>query len=488
MKMKMNKRIICFGLVMLSLLSIASSRLSSNFLNGSILDFDSSENGGHWAVLVAGSNGFWNYRHQSDILHAYHILVDNGFPKDNIIVMAYDDIANDEQNPIKGKIFNKPDPKGPGKDVYAGVKIDYKGEDVNPQNFLDILQGKQMSVGSKRTLKSTSADRVFIYFSDHGATGLIAFPDGELYANDLNNTLKSMHDNKQYKELVFYLEACESGSMFDKILAPNTFVYATTAANPNQSSWATYCGPDDVVNGINIGSCLGDEYSVNWMEDSDANKGLSETLQIQYEHVRDKTKNSEVHQYGDLSYLKNPIGDYQGNQGDRIKTDDGFMEKIKKFVKKFVERLVKKFKDIIHHGKSKEESKKTETAETESYLKYLEEAKNSRVDSRDAKLRYLYDRAEKKNDMTSMNEYLTELRYIQKVDSTFKSFNEEMKIESTETVNLINFECLKPSVEAYKKICQWGEYDLKYVRNIAIACETKSVEEITQTFEKVCQQ
>lgn len=25
----------------------------------------------NYAVLVAGSNGFWNYRHQSDICHAY---------------------------------------------------------------------------------------------------------------------------------------------------------------------------------------------------------------------------------------------------------------------------------------------------------------------------------------------------------------------------------------------------------------------------------
>jgi glycosylphosphatidylinositol transamidase (GPIT) subunit GPI8 len=25
----------------------------------------------HAAVLVAGSNGYWNYRHQADIAHAY---------------------------------------------------------------------------------------------------------------------------------------------------------------------------------------------------------------------------------------------------------------------------------------------------------------------------------------------------------------------------------------------------------------------------------
>ena len=67
-------------------------------------------------------------------------------------------------------------------------------------------------------MKSTANDRVFIYFSDHGATGLIAFPNGELYADHLVKTLNSMHDKKQYKELVFYLEACESGSMFEKTL------------------------------------------------------------------------------------------------------------------------------------------------------------------------------------------------------------------------------------------------------------------------------
>ncbi len=26
-----------------------------------------------WAVLVAGSDGFFNYRHQADVCHAYHV-------------------------------------------------------------------------------------------------------------------------------------------------------------------------------------------------------------------------------------------------------------------------------------------------------------------------------------------------------------------------------------------------------------------------------
>jgi legumain len=45
-----------------------------------------------------------------------------------------------------------------------------------------------------------------------------------------------------------YLEACESGSMFQG-LPDNIKVYATTASNAVESSWATYCDGDDVVDG-----------------------------------------------------------------------------------------------------------------------------------------------------------------------------------------------------------------------------------------------
>ena len=36
----------------------------------------------HWAVLVAGSSGYGNYRHQADICHAYQIMKKNGIPED----------------------------------------------------------------------------------------------------------------------------------------------------------------------------------------------------------------------------------------------------------------------------------------------------------------------------------------------------------------------------------------------------------------------
>lgn len=39
-------------------------------------------------------------------------------------------------------------------------------------------------IGTGRVLTSTTADNVFIYFADHGGSGLIAFPSEYLYVDD----------------------------------------------------------------------------------------------------------------------------------------------------------------------------------------------------------------------------------------------------------------------------------------------------------------
>jgi hypothetical protein len=62
----------------------------------------------HWALLVAGSSGWGNYRHQADVLHAYHVLRAGGLLPERMIVMAYDDIAGHEMNPTRGKVYNRP--------------------------------------------------------------------------------------------------------------------------------------------------------------------------------------------------------------------------------------------------------------------------------------------------------------------------------------------------------------------------------------------
>jgi glycosylphosphatidylinositol transamidase (GPIT) subunit GPI8 len=45
----------------------------------------------NWALVIAGSNTWDNYRHQADVLHAYNVLnVRGGIPQSNIVSMTYD--------------------------------------------------------------------------------------------------------------------------------------------------------------------------------------------------------------------------------------------------------------------------------------------------------------------------------------------------------------------------------------------------------------
>jgi len=101
-----------------------------------------------------------------------------------------------------------------------------------------------------------------------------------------------------YNEMVMYIESCESGSMFQSILEDNIDVYALSASNAKESSWATYCTPDDLVDGKKMKTCLGDLFSVNWMEDTDKAKLDKETLKEQFTLVKKETKKSHVMEWG----------------------------------------------------------------------------------------------------------------------------------------------------------------------------------------------
>ena len=89
------------------------------------------EKSDHWAVIVAGSNTYQNYRHQADTCHAFQIMKKNGIPEEQIIHLSYNDVAKSWHNPFsyRGKLFNKPTKKGvKGVDVNDGCIVDYEGK------------------------------------------------------------------------------------------------------------------------------------------------------------------------------------------------------------------------------------------------------------------------------------------------------------------------------------------------------------------------
>ncbi len=260
-----------------------------------------------WALLTASSGSYLNYRHQADLCHAYQVLHSHGIPDENIVVMMMDDVAYFGWNPYPGKLYNRPG----GPNVYADVPKDYTMDLVTAENFMNILQGKNMTgIGSGKTIASGPNDRIFVYLVDHGARNMVLFPSGPssaLTSRTLINGLKNMHKEKKYKELVFYLESCQSGSMFHD-LPPDINVFATTSAKCYQPSFACYW--DHV-----IFAYLGDVYSVKWLEDSDRENLNKETLEKQYEIIKKETNiSSTVVKFGDMNIAKMSVADFMGTK------------------------------------------------------------------------------------------------------------------------------------------------------------------------------
>ena len=414
----------------------------------------------NYAVLVAGSNTYINYRHQADVFHHYQILIDRGFMPENIITFAYDDIAYNPKNPIEGKIYNSPK----GKDVYAGVIIDYIENDVTPENFIAAITGDEMSVNvndprsTAKVLTSTENDNVYIYFSDHGLDNSISFPNKFLYADELNDALLTMHEKKMYKELVFYMEACHSGSMFQDLLPKNISIYVVTAANPRESSFAEYCGKKAIVNGVNLGTCLGDEFSSRFMEDIESRSinNLKEyTIQKQFDYLDEAVLGSHVQQYGDLNVAQKSIFDF-------------ITSKTSKFLKTISKTIDFIFPSIYYEEEDEDETK---------------------INNENYRLEMLRIKAEQSNELGAEDEYYEEIAQEARVTLIFNIFNKWFILPKRNYEEKVNYDCYRKVVKYYEKYCGlFIDRDFKFMTHIVNFC-TKGIshKKAKTAFKQICE-
>jgi len=175
-------------------------------------------------------------------------------------------------------------------------------------------------IGNGKVIQSGPNDHIFVNFVDHGAPGLLAFPSGELHARELQDTILDMYQKNRFGKLVMYIEACESGSMFENLLPDDMNVFVTTAANSHEHSFACYYDSKR-------GTYLGDVYSVMWMEDSEIEDLSQETLFRQFSIVRKETTTSHVQEFGDLEIGKMKVAEFQGFGNATVAAVNGGMKK-----------------------------------------------------------------------------------------------------------------------------------------------------------------
>ena len=200
-----------------------------------------------YAVLVQGSAGFGNYRHQADVLNMYQLLRRGGFDDDHIILILDEALSTDERNPRKGIVRASDD----GKDLLGGTDglpravVDYDAAALCAQDISDILLGNA-SERLATVLPRDAGQNVLFYWSGHGGLnedGTYEFKwrdtdPGEGFTEELmRQSAADMLNMQQCRKLLIIAEPCYGEGVVRR-LDGITGVMAITGAAYNEQSWA----------------------------------------------------------------------------------------------------------------------------------------------------------------------------------------------------------------------------------------------------------
>ena len=253
-------------------------------IDGNSTEIDYPELKCNYAVLVAASEEWKNYRHQADVLGMYHYLKGKGYDDDHIILIMADDIAYNEKNPLQGVVRREID----GENLYKDIQIDYKLGDLTLDDLRQILTGDP-SEAHPVTLGSSTDDNILFFWSGHGTQRGWKWKETEELNADF---ARSMFSAMQFRKMFAIIETCYSGAVAQGCTGiPGLLLM--TAANPYETSKADMLDSDLVV------------YITNTFTSSilsHLNSNPQSVIYDLYLHAFDKTNGSHVMVYNAENY------------------------------------------------------------------------------------------------------------------------------------------------------------------------------------------
>ena len=266
-----------------------------NWKASQMQDFEDADNlsypiqQGNWALLVATSCEWTNYRHQADVLAIYQQLKSAGYPDDHIILIAEDDIAYNPSNIEPGVIRVTPG----GNNVYENAVIDYKLSELSADDFLAILKGER-SERLPEVIGATENDNVFIFWSGHGVQGGMCWNDDDfgMTADRLASTFEEMYQKRNYRKLLMMVETCYSGGVLQQCEGIPGMLFIT-AANGDETSKA------DLFNG-ELKVWMSNRFTSTFIEQIAENRAVS--MRDLYYRLFINTVGSHVMVYNAVNY------------------------------------------------------------------------------------------------------------------------------------------------------------------------------------------
>ena len=204
-----------------------------------------------YAVLVQGSDGFINYRHQADVLSVYQALRRGGFPDDHIILIIDRDMSSSHANPQRGTVRTTSD--GPdllgGTDALPKAEVDYDSRDLTARDIANILKGVQTST-TPVVLPQDAYANVLLYWSGHGCSRAnggadeFAWRDTRAGQGFTTALLRETAAQMQFRKLLIAAEPCY-GECVVQAVEGTPGVLAMSGASAAEQSWADHWSDAD---------------------------------------------------------------------------------------------------------------------------------------------------------------------------------------------------------------------------------------------------
>ncbi|MBP5558206.1 MAG: hypothetical protein J6X71_00370 [Bacteroidales bacterium] len=237
-----------------------------------------------WALLVAGSKGWANYRFQADVFAMYQLLKQYGYDDEHIVLICEDDVASHSNNPYPGQLRIS----DTGANVYDAAAIDYRLNTLSPNDIANILQGRS-SERLPKVLSPDADDNVLVFWSSHGSPGSLDFGGSQSMTYE---RLRTILDNTSHRKLLMAVEACYSGGLGEACEGlPGCLLI--TAANPYETSHADVWSEE-------VGVFLSNGFTRGFQEAIGSNPDIS--LRDMYYTLARNTSGSHVKVYNVSNY------------------------------------------------------------------------------------------------------------------------------------------------------------------------------------------
>ncbi|KAL7069380.1 peptidase C13 family protein [Cryptosporidium serpentis] len=205
----------------------------------------SSNRNNNWGLIVSTSRYWFNYRHTANALSFYRLLKDFGIPDERIILMLAEDTACNPRNCFPGKVFVE---TSNSRNLYNSLKqisnnmnyieVDYKGQQVNVENFLRVLLNKhERHTPKHKRLLTDFNSNIFMFLTGHGGEEFLKFQDyEEITSQDIAYALELMQVQNRYKRILIFSDTCQAGTLHKRFYSKGVISLGCSGINENSYS------------------------------------------------------------------------------------------------------------------------------------------------------------------------------------------------------------------------------------------------------------